>query len=244
MTMAATLTAPLKILGPASFRTFRCLWMLEELGIEYEHLPLLPLSKEVKKYNPLRKVPVLITHPDGFVLYESAAINTYLCDLVQHPTMVPPPRTESRAIYDQTVSVIISELDAQGLWIQRKHEGMGDLFTFVPDAVTHARKYFHKTNRALIGQLKQPGPYLLGPDFTAADVLYVHCLDWSKTIGWDEKWKDDAAVVRYMTLCKQRPAFRKVAAMRAQEIEASVTKRRQRKGGKASENGNNPHSKL
>ena len=27
-------------------------------------------------------------------------------------------------------------------------------------------------------------PYLLGPSFTAADILLVHCLNWAEAIGW------------------------------------------------------------
>jgi glutathione S-transferase len=224
--------ANLKLLGPASFRSFRCLWMLEELGLPYQHVPSMPQSKEVKEHNPLGKVPVLIEE-DGFTLYESSAINTYLGDKyrIRNPTLVPPVGTRQRAIYDQTISVLGTELDAQGLWIHRKHESLGDLFTHVPDAVTHARKYFNKTNRALIGQLKEGGPHLLGQDFTAADIFYVHCLDWSKSIGWDAKWKEESCLVEYLKLCKARPAYVKVRAMRD-------TENIQRKRGKGESNQN------
>ena len=112
-----------------------------------------------------------------------------------------------------------TELDSQGLWINRKHEAMGEHFGYIPDAVEHARKYFNKTNRMLIQQLKNERfesvsavengnpSYLLGPNFTAADIVYVHCLDWSKIIGWDAKWKDDVVVTNYMKACKSRDSF-------------------------------------
>jgi glutathione S-transferase len=215
--------AILKLLGGASFRSFRCLWMLEELAVPYQHVVAAsPQSKETKTYNPLGKVPVLVEH-DGFVLYESVAINTYLGDEYRsnNPTLVPPAGTRKRAIYNQTMSVLSTELDTQGLWIHRKHESMGHVFTYIPDAVTHARKYFHKTNRTLIQQLKNEGPYLLGTDFTAADIFYVHCLDWSISIGWDDKWKEDPVIIEYLKLCKERPAYFKVKAMRAAENAAS-----------------------
>jgi glutathione S-transferase len=216
--------ASLKLLGGASFRSFRCLWMLEELAVPYQNVvAATPQSEEVKKYNPLGKVPVLVEE-DGFVLYESVAINTYLGDKYRskNPTLVPPAGSRQRAIYNQTASVLSTELDAQGLWMHRKHESLGNLFTYVPDAVTHARKYFHKTNRALIDQLKNGGgPYLLGTDFTAVDIFYVHCLDWSTSIGWNDKWKDDPAIVDYLKRCQERPAYIKVKAMQAAENAAS-----------------------
>ena len=40
-----------KILGVAKSRTFRVLWMLEEIGECYEHIPSKPRSKEIKKLN-------------------------------------------------------------------------------------------------------------------------------------------------------------------------------------------------
>ena len=220
--MNTIITGP-KIIGGAAFRTFRVLWMLEEIGIPYEHIPALPQSKEARKYNPLGKVPILVEE-DGFVLYESSAIMTYLGDKYrlesnenpQHH-LVPLAGTKERGLYDQTMSVLLTELDAQGLWIHRKHEALGDFFTYIPDAVTHARKYFHKTNRTLIQQIKDNGPFLLGSNFTAVDIVYVHSLQWSKSIGWNDKWKDDTAVTSYLDRCTSRPAFVKVKALRDAE---------------------------
>ena len=214
----------LKLIGPASFRSFRSLWMLEELGIPYEHILAGPQSDEVRKYNPLGKIPVLVEE-DGFSIYESSAINAYLGDKYRkhNPTLVPPAGSRERGLHDQTLSVLTSELDSQGLWIHRKHEALGDFFTHIPDAVAHARKYFNKTNRTLIQQLKDCGPYLLGKDFTNADIFYVHCLDWSKSIGWDDKWKTDESVVEYLKLCKSRPAYVKVKAKR--DAEATKVKK-------------------
>lgn len=212
------------IIGGASFRAFRCLWMLEELGIPYTHLSASPGSEEVFRYNPLGKIPVFVEE-DGFSMYESAAINTFLGDKYRavNASLIPPPGTNIRGLYEQTVSVLTNEMDSQALWIHRKHESLGDIFTHIPEAVTHARKYFNKTNRSLVGQLTDRGPYLLGSDFTAADILYVHCLDWSKVIGWDEKWKADPIVETYLKLCKARPAYVKVAEMRRLEQESQVS---------------------
>lgn len=232
----------LKLLGSASYRSFRCLWMLEELGIEYQHLPIGPQSEEARKVNPLGKIPILIEEEGGeggenngnlFTVYESSAIVTYLGDkfrstktttttssatTVDSSTLVPVAGTRNRAIYDQTMSVLTSELDSQGLWIHHKHETLGEIFSYAPEAVRHARKYFHKTNRVLIQQLKDSdGSYLLGSNFTAVDIFYIHCLDWSKAIGWDDKWKTEPSMLEYIELCKQRPAYHRVKEIKRAE---------------------------
>lgn len=216
--MATSNAVKRAIIGGVKYRTFRCIWMLEELGIPYLHIPATPHSPEVLKWNPLGKVPVFVEE-DGFCMYESAAINTFLGDKYRdrNPTLVPPAGSNARGQYEQTLSVLVAELDSQGLWIHRKHESLGDIFTRIPEAVKHARKYFNKTNRSLIQQLKDCGPYLLGESFTAADIFFVHCLDWSSEIGWDDKWKSEEVVSRYLERCKARPAYANTHRMRVYE---------------------------
>ena len=238
-----------QVVGGAVFRSFRCLWMLEELGIPYEHVRAMPQSRKIKAYHPLGKVPALIeTTPSDdptnteenpskpFVMYESAAINTYLGDFVNTigngdpARLVPLVGTHERGLYEQTVSCIMTELDSQGLWIHRKHETMGEYFGHIPAAVSHAKRHFELVNAALAKQLHNninhidaSSPrdsvcnFLVGSQFTAADILYVHCLDWSQAIGWDKGWKKDTKLCAYFDICKARPAFQRVAAIRAKE---------------------------
>lgn len=217
------------LIGVGKSRAFRCLWVLEELGLPYRYVPAMPQSEEAKQHSPLGKIPILVDE-DGFTLYETNAIINYLCDKDRGVSgdckkdLIPPPGTKQRAFYEQTMSVLATELDTQGLWIHRKHDAMGEYFGHIPDAVEHARKYFNKTNRMLIQQLKDRSheietteenrrkSYLLGPNFSAADIVYVHCLDWSKMIGWDTKWKDDSFLTDYIKACKSRDSFSRTIA--------------------------------
>ena len=85
----------LKLVGSARFRPLRNVWMLEELGVKYVHDPARPRSDAARAINPFGKVPTLV---DGdVVLYESAAINTYLSDKLRGaegvPVLVPPAGT-------------------------------------------------------------------------------------------------------------------------------------------------------
>jgi glutathione S-transferase len=213
--------------------------MLEELGVPYQHIPALPLGRAIQASNPLGKVPALVetdgNHQKYFSMYESGAINTYLGDLEakleRHNTdnhvdcLVPESGTQLRGLYEQTVSCILCELDSQGLWIHRKHQALGHIFGFIPDAVKHAQDQFHRVNQVLAQQVRDnPSRYLVGDHFTAADILYVHCLEWSQSIGWDDPWKTDSVLFDYFRSCTQRPAYRTVAEIRRQEIAAKQSK--------------------
>jgi glutathione S-transferase len=71
----------LKIYGVARSRAFRVLWMAKELGLDYEHVKADFASGETREpgflaLNPNGHVPVI--DDDGFILWESMAINLYL----------------------------------------------------------------------------------------------------------------------------------------------------------------------
>jgi glutathione S-transferase len=218
--------ASLKLLGPAYTRTFRCLWMLEELGVPYLHVEeASPASRAVKEFQPSGKVPVLLDYSKGdngepFVLTESVAINTYLADCHGAKDsslgLVPAVGTTERAFYDQTVCCILSELDAQALWMVRKHNGeLAKIFGAIPDIVPASQTQFHSINKLVAKQLQ---PYVLGSTFTAADILYVNCLDWAQMLGWnsDNHWPNN--IDAYLELCRQRPAYQRAQAMRVQSL--------------------------
>jgi glutathione S-transferase len=69
--------------GVRMSRATRCLWMLEELGLRYESVPVSFVGDvqkpEYKKLNPNARVPTLVDD-DGTVIWESMAINLYLAE--------------------------------------------------------------------------------------------------------------------------------------------------------------------
>src|SRR3546814_18452363 len=71
----------IKLYGTPPTRVLRAIWLLNELGLEYEHCPVDLMQGEAQRpafldLNPAAKVPVLV---DGdVVLTESAAIQLYL----------------------------------------------------------------------------------------------------------------------------------------------------------------------
>jgi hypothetical protein len=82
----------LKIYGVARSRAFRILWMAKELGLDYEHVKVDFATGETRTpahlaLNPNRHVPVI--DDDGFVLWESMAINLYLAKKYAAGTLYP-----------------------------------------------------------------------------------------------------------------------------------------------------------
>jgi glutathione S-transferase len=80
----------LKIYGQPRSRAFRVLWLAKEANIPYEHIPVSitadkPECKEpwYVELNPNARVPTI--DDDGFVLWESAAINLYLAEKYKSP---------------------------------------------------------------------------------------------------------------------------------------------------------------
>ena len=71
----------LKIYGIARTRAFRVLWMAQELGLDYEHIPIETGAEGARKpeylaVNPNGRLPAI--DDDGFIMWESLAINLYL----------------------------------------------------------------------------------------------------------------------------------------------------------------------
>ena len=221
----------LTLIGDANFRSFRNVWLLEELGLRYTHVPALPQSKRARATNALGKIPTLIDAGGGtgqpFAMSESAAINTYLGDVFrggcgegEGAALVPVAGTTQRGRYDQLVHCLMAEVDAQGLWIHRKHEALAQHFGAIPPAVAHAKQHHARVLKALTSEHLLTQDYLLGHTFSAADILFVHCLDWAASIGWASWQADDCkhagllALPAYLARCKQRPAFKRAQAIK------------------------------
>src|SRR3954469_858174 len=71
----------LRIYGIARTRAFRALWVANEVGLEYEHLPIEigdagAGAPQFRAINPNGRLPFI--EDDGFVLFESLAITLYL----------------------------------------------------------------------------------------------------------------------------------------------------------------------
>ena len=202
----------LTVWGGATARTLRAHWMLHELGIEYE--PRLigsrtgeTQSDEFQHLNPKEKIPVLID--DDLILTESVAIVTYLGDTYgKGSKLVPEPFTVQRARYNEWMSFIQMELDAHTLYVMRKHRDLSDLYGEAPAAIQTAIEGFDKQVNVAATRLEESA-YLLGDDFSAADLVLTTCLQWAKAYGFDLHPR----LQSYRDLIARREAFQKAAEL-------------------------------
>jgi glutathione S-transferase len=196
-----------------SARSFRPLWMLEELGLPYElrMLPFPPrvLKPEYLETNPLGTIPLLI---DGTSrLTESSGCCQYLA--VRHSPRalnVEPDEPgfadylnflhfgEATLTFPQTLVLRYSRLEPK----ERRQ----------PQVAEDYAKWFLARLRTLEQRL-QAGEYLAAGRFTAADVSVGYALMLAETLGLSARVTP--AVAAYWQRLQQRPGFQR--ALQAQE---------------------------
>ncbi|MCB1384851.1 MAG: glutathione S-transferase family protein [Nitratireductor sp.] len=192
------------LIGNPKNRAFRVLWMLEELGVDYDLIPASPRSEELAAVNPSAKSPVLKVGDDHII--DSAAILQYLAD--KHGRFTAAAGTIERAHQDSMLFFALDELDAT-LWQAAKHKFIlpEELRT---DAVRPALEHdFHNAMRVLETRLGDR-TYATGDEFTVPDIVIGHCSGWAinARFGWP-----DGPLKAYSKRLRERPAY-----MRAHEI--------------------------
>lgn len=187
----------LKIIGATRSRTFRVLWLAEELGLDYQHVAEMPRSETVTKLNPLGQIPVLT---DGdIVIPDSLAILHYLADragLFTHPAGTP-----ERARMDARINFVLTELEAP-LWLAARHS-----FILPPDRRHPEIKAWLKDDFRDAGEkfitLLGDAEYFAGDDFTIADIVAAHTIGWAITA----KFEPSDALKTYLRRMTDRPAW-------------------------------------
>jgi glutathione S-transferase len=201
-----------------SARSFRPLWMLEELGIEYE-LKVWPFPPRVHvrsflEINPLGTVPALFDGPVRMT--ESAAICQYLA-----------ARFSPRAM-----DVAVDELDF-GRYLNFVHFGEATL-TF-PQTLVLRYRHFEPPERRLpqvaddyarwfLARLRSltlvlaDQEYLCAKRFTAADVSVGYALLLAQHLGLDERF--EPTLQRYWLQLQRRDGYRR--AMESQLAAATA----------------------
>ncbi len=162
-----------QVIGAPRTRTFRVLWMLEELGLPFDHLPAMPQTDAVKAYNPGGKVPVLLV--DGEPIIDSTAIITYLAD--KHGDLTYPAGTLERARQDALTQFVLDEMDAV-LWTAARHSFILPEEHRVPEIKTSLKWEFARSEKILLERMGD-GPFLMGAKMTVPDIIATHCAGWA-----------------------------------------------------------------
>ena len=191
------------VFGSLYSRTFRVLWALEEMGLEYSHYPTPPHSDPVVERNASGKIPVLME--DEHIITDSVAIMTYLAD--KHSMLTAPAGTLARAHQDATTFKIVDELDSL-LWTAALNSFSLPEEKRVPQ-IKETLKWEFERNLARIEEILE-GPYLMGEAFSLPDIVLTHCLNWALTAKFPT---GGDAIKDYGKRCRTRPAFKHVKAM-------------------------------
>lgn len=167
--------------GIGQTRSSRCRWTLLELGLEFEYIEdrTLIRSDKLRKLQPLAKLPVIVV--DGNVLFESAAICTYLCDLTPQQTLLAPTGTYQRGLHEQWTSFVLTELEAY-LWSNAKHTSMYAEELRVPGVVARNNDEIARGLGVLEDAL-QHKPFLVNDEFGVTDIIVGWAVNWARRMG-------------------------------------------------------------
>jgi glutathione S-transferase len=194
----------LKIYGVARSRAFRILWMAAELGLPYEHVKTDfeggTRTADFLKLNPNGHVPVL--DDGGFVLWESMAINLYLAKKYSLGTLYPT-RLEDEARAWQWSFWGMTEVERHALTAllnrigpEEKRDGAA------ADAAERALAAPLKVLDGSVGADR----YLLGGQFTVADLNIASILAWARQARVDLASFPNMSA--WLRTCHDRPAAR------------------------------------
>ena len=153
-------------------RSFRVLWLLEELGLDYEvaHYSIRDGSLRDPAFlaiSPAGRVPAL--EIDSDVVFESGAILQTLCERYPDAGLAPGPDDAARARYleimgfAETMASLIESLNLQRIFLRDPSQASPTVIK-----LTTARL---SATLAGLEQLLGDEAYLLGSAFSAADAM-------------------------------------------------------------------------
>jgi glutathione S-transferase len=189
-----------KIVGTVESRAGRVIWMLEELGLPYDHVPAKPRSDQAIAANPAGKVPVLF---DGdTAITDSTAILQYLAD--KHGALTYPAGTLDRARQDSFANFLLDEFDAC-LWTAARHSFILPVELRVPAVKDTLKWEFQRSQKVLVDRMGA-GPFLMGEKMTVPDIILTECLAWSQNARFPML---ESGLSEYLARMQARPAFQR-----------------------------------
>lgn len=208
----------IRLWGAGTVRTLRPIWVAEELGLDYELVPIGPRTgetrtREFSALNPKQKIPLLA---DGDLrLSESVAICRYLIGTYPGDGIWRPGTPVEAAREDEWCCYVYGELDETSLYVIRRHRDLAHLYGEAPEAVRSAGEYLQRHLRVIESHLGGR-EWLVGPAFGLADLLLNTCLEWARHYGLDLP----PAVDDYRERIIRRPAYARACAANRAPAEA------------------------
>lgn len=187
-------------------RSRRIVWLLEEAGVTYERVkidirePSRKDDPEFRRASPMGKVPALV---DGAVsIWDSGAICAYVADQYPGAKLAPPIGDPRRGAYLMWLMFTNSVIEPA---MSEKASGAA------PNPLRNGWGSFDQ----MIATLKHglgDGPWILGAQFCAADVLLGMSCWFMRAFNL---LGDEPALSAYADRCAARPAFVRAAGIEA-----------------------------
>jgi glutathione S-transferase len=189
-------------------RSFRILWLLEELGIPYEleAVTFVPPQTPFSQASPFGKLPAI---QDGdLTMFESGAILEYVLERYGKGRFAPPPGSPLRGPYLQWIHFAeATAFPPMGEIV--RHTLFKPEAERIPAVVTDARERAGSTLEVLEDALDGKD-YLLGREICGADVMMGFTVWVAKLLGvLDDRFPNIQA---YLKRLEARPGFQKAAA--------------------------------
>ena len=198
----------LKIYGTSMSRAARSLWAAEELGLNYEHIPVSfdggTRKPEYLKINPNGHVPAI--DDDGCIIWESMAINLYLAEKNGKAPFWPAD-VRGRGHAYQWSFWGMTEIEPQLMVIL-----MNKLFLPAEQRSDAAVKGATEALKAPLGVLNdhlKGSENLLGKDFTIADLNVASVLSLGNFVQFD--FSGTPGVAAWLGKCLSRPSMQRAS---------------------------------
>jgi len=184
-------------------RSERVRWALDELGLNYgiEKLDLFKGEGNRADYraiHPLGQLPALLV--DGQAMFESGAIVQWLAEATPGSRLAPPVDQPARRAFDQWMYFAATSLEAPAWEVMLHGNILPDeqaVKSIIPFATQQYQRALQVLDHALTGK-----DYLLGSDFSAADIMVGYLLPW-----FPEQLTECTVLPAYLDRLKQRPAY-------------------------------------
>lgn len=218
----------MKLYGVLKSRASRNAWLLGELGVPFEQIPVTQVyrlkdatapnapfhtgSAEFRAVNPNGLIPTL--DDDGFVLHESLAINLYLAKKYGGP--LAPKDAHEDGLMTMWALWAATTVEAHSLALLM-HSAQLPENERDPAVVTASRDALQRPFAVLDAAVKDGGGYLVGHRFTVADI------NTAEVCRYAQRAPDLIAAFpnlkAWLDACQARPAFKAMWAKRDAEPE-------------------------
>jgi len=184
-------------------RAERVIWVLNELELPFELIRLDPLKGEMLtepflNLNPNAKVPVLV-HGDK-VLSESVAISEYLHFLRPEKQLMPDTQ-DAYYQYRHAMSYMVSEIEPY-LWVGIQASRLKAFYHW-PEGTGESAVVILKKKIPYLFELIGTKPFMLGEQFSIADVFAFQMINWAASFGVELP----DPIASYSKRLSQRPSF-------------------------------------